>query len=112
MPKDVGKGSSVVGRGQQTGLKADGELKKVSRRPAGRFNVVQCSSISPTLEDGSSAESRRDMVVQYIIPSNPDVTLTFAVSLFRYIYLLKSFALFLPLPWFLFNLRGGCLCAL
>uniref|UniRef100_A0A7I4B5A6 Calmodulin-lysine N-methyltransferase n=1 Tax=Physcomitrium patens TaxID=3218 RepID=A0A7I4B5A6_PHYPA len=64
---------------QRTVLEAENDLNKVSRRPGGRFNVIQCS---PVLEEATTAnpeeqtQNRREVVARYTLPSDPNVVLT------------------------------------
>lgn len=70
---------SVVNCMQRTVLEAENDLNKVSRRPGGRFNVIQCS---PVLEEATTAnpeeqtQNRREVVARYTLPSDPNVVLT------------------------------------
>lgn len=64
---------------QKTGLKGEKDLAKISRRPGGRFNVIQCclppDSPGATSEQ-QTGQNRREVVAQYVLPSDPSVVLT------------------------------------
>ncbi|KAG0575380.1 hypothetical protein KC19_5G000600 [Ceratodon purpureus] len=66
---------------KETGLKAEKDLNKISRRPGGRFNVIQCSPVhpredSPTGVSEHQTQNRREVAAQYILPCDPNVVLT------------------------------------
>lgn len=70
---------------QRTGKVADKNLGRISRRPAGRFNVIHCSPVPPPEEDESKGSpackhttnsNSKEVVMQYAVSSNPDVVLT------------------------------------
>ena len=76
---------SGVGCVQRTGRVADKDLGRISRRPAGRFNVIHCSPVPPAEDDESRGSAgskhstnsnKEEVVMQYAVSSNPDVVLT------------------------------------
>ncbi|CAK9211174.1 unnamed protein product [Sphagnum troendelagicum] len=70
---------SMLGRfisSRKPGFKAKVELQNISRRPAGRFNVIPCCPVSMMTLATSSSEvdpKSREVVIQYAMPSTPQV---------------------------------------